>query len=140
MLKYRKYFLDSCQSSVCPAHFPNLLLVCNGQLCYKPNCLLYNECKVSMGLVHFIDLFSDMTKIYPNHYLIKMCRFRIALKKTFPSCSKPIIGVLHAFLGQESSSNYSLGDMQLHLAINAKRRVAAVRSQQHLNTNNNNGG
>jgi len=78
--------------------------------------------------------------INPIVYFIMNAKFRIALKKTFPSCSKPIIGVLHAFLGQESSSNYSLGDMQLHLAINAKRRVAAVRSQQHLNTNNNNGG
>jgi hypothetical protein len=33
-------------------------------------------------------------------------------------------------LGQESSSNYSLGDIQLHLTINAKKRAAGRRSTQ----------
>ena len=60
-------------------------------------------------------------------------RFRIALKKTFPLCSRPVIGVLHTLLGQESSSNYSLGDIQLHLAIKAKRRVAAAGPDKHYN-------
>ena len=52
-------------------------------------------------------------------------RFRIALKKTFPNCSRPVIGVLHTFLGQESSSNYSLGDIQLHLTLYARKRISA---------------
>ena len=57
-------------------------------------------------------------------------RFRIALKKVFPFCSRPLLGVLNTVLGQESSSNYSLGDIQLHLTITAKRRVAGRRSKK----------
>lgn len=62
--------------------------------------------------------------INPIVYFIMNAKFRIALKKTFPNCSRPVIGVLHTFLGQESSSNYSLGDIQLHLAIFARNRIA----------------
>ena len=52
-------------------------------------------------------------------------RFRIALRKVFPFCSRPLLGAL-----QESSSNYSLGDIQLHLNISAKIRAAGRRATQ----------
>ena len=55
-------------------------------------------------------------------------RFRIALRKVFPFCSRPLLGALQTLLGQESSSNYSLGDIQLHLTINAKKRAAGRRA------------
>ena len=58
---------------------------------------------------------------------VQTLRFRIALKKVMPFCSRPLLAVLHTVLGQESSSNYSLGDIQLHLTITAKRRVASKR-------------
>ena len=61
-----------------------------------------------------------------------MCRFRIALRKTFPLCSRPVISLLAALLGQESSEDYSLGELQLHAAFRANREAAA-----RLGRNNN---
>ena len=59
-----------------------------------------------------------------------MPRFRIALRKVFPFCSRPLLCALQTLLGKESSSNYSLGDIQLHLSIHAKMRAAGRRANQ----------
>lgn len=60
-----------------------------------------------------------------------MSRFRIALRKTFPLCSRPVVSALAALLGQESSSDYSLGELQLHTAFRANREVAARRGRNN---------
>ena len=95
---------------------------CNENIVNQSTLLLYS-CFCIM-LVLELSQQGYLLNFYPNSFLNSQ-RFRIALKKTFPNCSRPVIGVLHTFLGQESSSNYSLGDIQLHLAIFARNRIAS---------------
>ena len=58
-----------------------------------------------------------------------LLRFRIALRKTFPQFSRPIIGILQTFLGRENSSNFSFVEIPLHLhaAIRTKNRISNIK-------------
>ena len=85
--KILKIFSECCQPNVCSAHLPHLLLVCDSQLCNKPSCLLYDECKVSkewpksntsinishqnMQVSNCIE--KDISNLFQTHYQSSAC-------------------------------------------------------------------